>query len=172
MTTIKKDLRSCFWIAIMFYINSCNPCKEKNSYLKSANIQDSLDKTITSVFTSVPYPNLVTVYFTESGIKKYIFVTPHLSIENIRSKYYFMMDKKPIIIGYKNENMEKRFANLKCSKPEKKFNYTEGKMDIYDGRRVVFEIVNDNSIQEINPSEKILELNDYGHIVFIPPVKK
>ena len=171
MTTLKRILRSCFWIAVVLYLNSCNQSTDETDYLESADIQSRLDKTITSVFAGVPYPNYVTVYFTESEAKRYIFVTPHRTIENVRSKYYFEKDKKLIIIGYKSEKMEKSFAKLKSSKPEKIFNFTKSKIEIYDGRQVVFEILNDNSIQEITPTEKILELNDYGQIVFNPPVK-
>lgn len=171
MTILKGIARSCFWIATVFYINSCNPGAEEISYLKSTDIQKTLDITIASVFASVPYPDYVTVYFAESEKKGYIFVTPHVSIENVRSKYYFREDKKLIIIGYQSEKMEKRFANLKSSRPEKVFNYTNNIMDIYDGKQVVFEILNDNNIQEITPTGEILELNDYGLIEFIPPIR-
>ncbi|UTA68818.1 hypothetical protein [Emticicia sp. 21SJ11W-3] len=172
MTHLKRNLKSSFWIAIVFYISSCNRSTEEKAYLVSADMQSTLDKTITSVLASVPYPDYVTVYFTESEAKKYIFVTPHRAIENIRSKYYFKKDDKLIIVAYKSEILEKTFANLESSKPERVFNFTNNKAEIYDGRRVVFEILNNNSIQEINPTEEILLLNNYGGVMFIPPNKK
>ncbi len=172
MTHLKRILESSFWIAIVFCISSCNRSTEEKAYLLSADMQSKLDTTIISILSTVPYPDYITVYFTESEAKKYIFVTPHRAIENIRSKYYFKKDDKLIIVAYKSEILEKTFANLESSKPERVFNFTNNKAEIYDGRRIVFEILNDNSIQEINPTEKILQLNDYGIVVFIPPVKK
>jgi hypothetical protein len=171
MITSRKIVKHCFWLVMAFYINSCTPSLEGFSYLKNSGIQDTLDLTVASIFESEPYPDFVTIYFTESKGKEYIFVTPHKSIENVKSKYYFGENKKQIIVGYKTEKMEKRFANTKSSKPEKAFNYTNDMMDIYDGGQVVFKILSNDSIQEIEPTEEILELNNYGLIEFIPPVK-
>ena len=172
MTTLKKIVKYCFCIAILVNINSCSRFTEESDYLESANIQSKLDKTIISILASSPYPNFVTIYFTESDAKRYIFVTPRRTINNTRSKYYFNKNKKLIIIGYKSEKLEKVFANFKSSKPEKIFNVTKNSLEVYDGRPVVFEILNSNSIQEITPTGKILELNDYGLVEFNPPLKK
>ncbi|WP_367916521.1 hypothetical protein [Leadbetterella sp. DM7] len=169
MISIARILKTGLLSSFLF-LYGCSDKKE-NDYLKNKAIQNKLDKAIASALTNTPYPDYVTVYFTESGGKGYIFITPHVSIENIRSKYYFEAGKKLIIIGYKSENIENKFAKLKSSKPEKTFNSANNMTDIYDGKQAVFEILNDNSIQEITPTVEVLELNDYGLVQFVPPDK-
>jgi hypothetical protein len=171
MTIFKKTVNIFLWMTVLSF-NSCLSSSSKNEYLKSEGIQSKLDKTVTLLSEGVPMSKYITIYFTKDNEEIYVFVSTHLNLENITSSYYYEVHGKQIIVGYDNDKLEKSFANTNSKKNEKVFSYSDSEIDVFDGKRVVYKVLNDNAIQEINPIEEILELNDYGQVKFIAPNKE
>lgn len=147
-------------ISLVLFILWIQACSSDNSkkYLKDADIQNVLDKSIDSLLVAVPIPDYVSVLFRESGGKTYVFVTGLLSVNEFKTKYYFERGNKQVLVGFSPSNLEERFANINYKKPEIIFEHINRGADIFDGNSVIYEIRADNTIKRINPNDEIWEL--------------
>jgi|GEM_PF-3102994 len=156
MITIVRIAKTSVLIFILSLL-ACSSDKSQN-YLKNTTIQNVLDKSIDSLLVKVPIPNYITIFFTESKGKTYVFVTGLLNTDDFKTKYYFEKGGKRVLIGYNSSNLEERFANKSYKKQEMFFKHTGEAVDIFDGNSVTYQIENDNAIKRINPNTEIWEL--------------
>ena len=166
MTTIVKTTKT----SVLIYILLLQACSfgESKSYLRDKTIQNVLEKTIDSLLVAKPIPNYITVFFTESKGKTYVFVTGLLSADDFKTKYYLENGNKWILIGYSDLNLEERFANQSFKKPEIIFKHRDEVSDIFDGNSVTYEIKKDNTIKRIIPNDEIWELQFLGRFEPLP----
>lgn len=167
MITIKINKILFLVLINLIYFNfSCNKTSN-NSF-----IENTLNEKIDSLLNTSPKPNFITVYFSELDNADYIFITPHLSLNETQSSFYYKRNGKYIIFGFCNNRIEKKYAYIIPEKETMNFNFSDNNLDLYDRKQMVFKIIKKDKIVPINPSNEILLLNNFGHIKFIEPIKE
>lgn len=138
-----KFINKC--VAAVFYLFINVGCTSGyGDYLKNEKLEKDINNTIKTILTEQSNANNVTVYFTYSDDAYFVFVTDHLGTQGYRSKYYFEQFGKQIIIGYKNEELERRFANPKAQKTEVLFD-NPGELFNYTSKQVVYKVNYDDT---------------------------
>lgn len=152
---------------LLFIVLGCS--SNYGKYLKNKTLEESINKTIETILDKQPYANNVTVYFTHSEEDGYfLFVTDHIGTYGYRSKYYFELYGKQVIVGYKNRKIEKLFANPAALKPELFFE-DPGELSTYSSKQVVYRINSDLTFEILpNPGQEIWELNDFMEFTPLP----
>lgn len=164
MTILRNKVS--FFLGILAIL--CLGCNSK-SFFKIDGLNTSLNYAIEEILKIEPECKFITVFFTESKDKTYMFVQSENSIHNLTSSYYSNNTNHSVIIVYENKVLESRFSDFKSKKESKLFS-EKGEFDFYENKTFVFEITPGFEITRLDKyDENLRKLNGMNRVDFIEP---
>jgi hypothetical protein len=156
------------FIILYFSIVSCANSK----YFTNEKFETDIFSKISEDFRNREEEYIIVYFFTNSQTN-YVSISTHDNLYNLKPSFFFNKYDKTILCVFQHKELEKNYMNKNIIRNQKIFDHREKEIKLDGGLSKIYHL-NNNSIEEIIPNERILELSFINKIPinFIPQIKK